>query len=322
MNLTLAILQLFVAVTGVIANSLRAKDVAQLRTYNGLLKLTDKTFQSVVQGPRDYSIAVLLTAEGVQYGCQFCKIVAPQYELIANSWRTQHPDGRKLFFAVADIAECPGVYRMLGLTHAPNLYIYPPTEGDDSPVGGFETYPFPSTGEQLDGLIKYFTGIAGERIKIVEPFHWDRVVLAVTTLAGVVGVLVFAHRQILAVIRAKQTWVAVSMVSIIMFIAGHMYNMIRKTPYIVSNGRGGVSYFVGGHSNQIAVETQIIAVTYVVLTFATISLITKAPRITNPQAQTFAVSCLCLVILLAYSFLMEKFHIKNGSYPYHLLRIF
>lgn len=38
-----------------------------------------------------------------------------------------------------------------------------------------------------------------------------------------------------------------------------MYNHIRKVPYVTGNGKGGITYFAGGFSNQFGIETQIIA---------------------------------------------------------------
>lgn len=38
-----------------------------------------------------------------------------------------------------------------------------------------------------------------------------------------------------------------------------MYNHIRKTAYVGGDGKGGMSYFAGGFSNQYGLETQIIA---------------------------------------------------------------
>jgi oligosaccharyltransferase complex subunit gamma len=38
-----------------------------------------------------------------------------------------------------------------------------------------------------------------------------------------------------------------------------MFNHIRKVPYVAGDGRGGVSYFAGGFSNQYGLETQIVA---------------------------------------------------------------
>ena len=38
-----------------------------------------------------------------------------------------------------------------------------------------------------------------------------------------------------------------------------MFNHIRKVPYIAGDGKGGISYFAGGFSNQFGMETQIVA---------------------------------------------------------------
>ena len=38
-----------------------------------------------------------------------------------------------------------------------------------------------------------------------------------------------------------------------------MFNHIRKVPYVSGDGKGGITYFVGGFSNQLGMETQIIA---------------------------------------------------------------
>jgi len=46
---------------------------------------------------------------------------------------------------------------------------------------------------------------------------------------------------------------------VLMFTSGHMYNHIRKVPYVTGNGKGGITYFAGGFSNQFGIETQIIA---------------------------------------------------------------
>ena len=38
-----------------------------------------------------------------------------------------------------------------------------------------------------------------------------------------------------------------------------MFNHIRKVPYVAGDGKGGISYFAGGFSNQFGLETQIVA---------------------------------------------------------------
>ena len=113
-----------------------------------------------------------------------------------------------------------------------------------------------------------------------------------------------------------------------------MFNRIRNTPYVTGNGRGGISYFAGGFSNQFGIETQIVAamcksgsgnlyirltsVIDAVLSFAIIALALNVPRIKNPQTQQVAVIIWAAVMFGMYSFLMSVFRIKNGGYPFYL----
>jgi oligosaccharyltransferase complex subunit gamma len=296
--------------------------VNSLKSRSGVIRLTDATFPKVVGGPRDYAIAVLLTAEGPQYGCAFCKVVGSPFEKVAASWNQDHPNGDGLFFAVADIAQTSGTYQQLGLKQAPNFWIYPPTAESSGISVGYDQCQFPATENLVQNFIDHIYKSIGKRVVIHEPFPWDRIFMSLGTIGLSGAILKIAYPVIIRIFRNKQLWIAVSLVTILMFTAGHMFNMIRKTPYVTGDGHGGVVYFVGGHSTQVAIETQIIAIVYAILSFSTISLIVKVPKIKHPQAQLFAVSLLGAVILLTFSFLMAKFHIKNGAYPLHLLRIF
>jgi oligosaccharyltransferase complex subunit gamma len=113
-----------------------------------------------------------------------------------------------------------------------------------------------------------------------------------------------------------------------------MFNHIRKVPYVAGDGRGGVSYFAGGFSNQFGLETQIVAAMcksrslatlspakqYVdgLLSFATISLALRVPRISDPKTQQLTVLLWGGVIFFMYSFLLSIFRMKNGGYPFWL----
>jgi len=97
-----------------------------------------------------------------------------------------------------------------------------------------------------------------------------------------------------------------------------MFNHIRKVPYVVGDGHGSISYFAGGFSNQYGLETQIVAAMYGLLSFATISLALKVPRISDPRTQQVAVLVWGGVIFVMYSFLLSVFRIKNGGYPFWL----
>ena len=55
-----------------------------------------------------------------------------------------------------------------------------------------------------------------------------------------------------------------------------------------------------------------------VLSFATIALALKVPRMSDPKAQQIAVVGWGAVMLLMYSFLLSVFRVKNGGYPFYL----
>lgn len=55
-----------------------------------------------------------------------------------------------------------------------------------------------------------------------------------------------------------------------------------------------------------------------VLSFATIALVIKVPRMTNAAAQQIAIFIWGGVMLVMYSFLLSVFRVKNGGYPFSL----
>jgi oligosaccharyltransferase complex subunit gamma len=55
-----------------------------------------------------------------------------------------------------------------------------------------------------------------------------------------------------------------------------------------------------------------------ILSFATISLALKVPRIADSRKQQIAVFVWGAVLLGMYSFLLSVFRIKNGGYPFWL----
>jgi oligosaccharyltransferase complex subunit gamma len=163
-----------------------------------------------------------------------------------------------------------------------------------------------------------------------------KIAVSVTTVLGLITFFSVASPYILPVIQNRNLWAAISLIAILLFTSGHMFNHIRKVPYVSGDGKGGISYFAGGFQNQYGLETQIVAAMCKsrfllldviveltrtadgILAFATISLALKVPRMTDPRAQQIAVFVWGGVILGMYSFLLSVFRIKNGGYPFFL----
>lgn len=96
--------------------------------------------------------------------------------------------------------------------------------------------------------------------KVVRPYDYTNIVTGlVSVIAGAV-LLKFTFPIIKPALYSRNLWAAISLIAILLFTSGHMFNHIRRVPYVANNGKGGVSYIAGGFSNQFGLETQIIAV--------------------------------------------------------------
>lgn len=93
----------------------------------------------------------------------------------------------------------------------------------------------------------------------VRPINYVRIAVTLTAVLGLLTFASVAAPYILPVVQNRNLWAAISLIAILLFTSGHMYNHIRKVPYVAADGRGGISYFAGGFQNQFGLETQIVA---------------------------------------------------------------
>lgn len=86
-----------------------------------------------------------------------------------------------------------------------------------------------------------------------------RIVSAITILMAVVTAIAVLSPYLLPIVQNRNLWAAISLIAILLFTSGQMFNHIRKVPYVAGDGQGGISYFAGGFQNQFGMETQIVA---------------------------------------------------------------
>jgi oligosaccharyltransferase complex subunit gamma len=94
---------------------------------------------------------------------------------------------------------------------------------------------------------------------VQRPINYVKIVTVTTAVVGVFTFLTVAAPYLLPIIQNRNLWAAISLIAVLLFTSGHMFNHIRKVPYVQANGKGGVSYFAGGFQNQFGLETQIVA---------------------------------------------------------------
>lgn len=132
----------------------------------------------------------------------------------------------------------PGYFRDLSL-----IYIFV-----SSPIGAEQLYAW--IGRHLP---------EGPKPPLVRPFNYMRLISAITILMGAITLFTVLSPYILPIVQNRSLWAAVSLIAILLFTSGQMFNHIRKVPYVAGDGHGGISYFAGGFQNQFGMETQIIA---------------------------------------------------------------
>jgi oligosaccharyltransferase complex subunit gamma len=86
-----------------------------------------------------------------------------------------------------------------------------------------------------------------------------RIVSGITILMATVTGFAVLSPYLLPILQNRNLWAAISLIAILLFTSGQMFNHIRKVPYVAGDGQGGISYFAGGFQNQFGMETQIVA---------------------------------------------------------------
>jgi len=79
---------------------------AKQLSSSGPVKLTDRTYNDLTKKPRDYSVAVLLTALEARFGCGLCNEFQPEWELLGRSWSRGDKGGEsRLIYGTLDFAD-------------------------------------------------------------------------------------------------------------------------------------------------------------------------------------------------------------------------
>ncbi|KAF3056094.1 60S ribosomal protein L18-B [Trichoderma lentiforme] len=286
------------------------------------IKLNDATYASLTTAPRNHSVAVLLTALETRFGCQLCQEFQPEWDLLGKSWTKGDKTGEsRLIFGTLDFADGRETFISLGLQTAPVLMLFNPTVGPHAATSPEPSrYDFtagPPAAEQVHSwLSRQLPNRPHPAVK--RPINWLRWASTITLVLGVGTALVSASSYVLPIIQNRNIWASVSLIAILLFTSGHMFNHIRKVPYIVGDGKGGVSYIAGGFQSQLGLETQIVAAIYGILSFCAITLAVKVPRMADSKTQQVAVVVWSITLFLVYSFLLSVFRVKNGGYPFSL----
>lgn len=79
------------------------------------VRLSDATYKALTSAPRDYSVAVLLTALESRFGCQLCREFQPEWDLLSRSWVKGDKKGEsRLVLGFLDFSEGRDTFMSVG----------------------------------------------------------------------------------------------------------------------------------------------------------------------------------------------------------------
>ncbi|ODV64301.1 OST3/OST6 family protein ASCRUDRAFT_30105 [Ascoidea rubescens DSM 1968] len=341
----------FVLITFLIqdANCFKSEQISKILKKNGnpsILKLSSRNYKNIICEDRDYHLFVYLTATNPQINCVTCFQFQPIYEILASSYSkenninsikdSQNGDETPIFFAIADFGVSQNqreIFQSYKITSVPKLYYYSPTNvtKNDLIADVHDEYVFSFSSSTIDkdevlgDFRNWIYETTNQRIKIYKPINYSNIFL--TSVISIIIVFIFKtfYSTILnKVLLNKNVWSSFSILLIILFISGYMFNTIRNVPYlkIDPNGGSAVEYFVSGQQQQLGIETQIVSMLYAVLSVSVVVLIKSVPQIYNAKVNYVTTLFFVSLILLLASSLVCIFHKKSPGYPYYLLHIF
>ncbi|ODQ80650.1 hypothetical protein BABINDRAFT_160897 [Babjeviella inositovora NRRL Y-12698] len=292
-----------------------------------VLRITHTNYESIMNGPRDYDLVLLITATDPRVGCHLCTEYNPSFIAIAGEHAKASQGKSNVFFALLDFNEkSRPIFQQMQLQNVPKLYYYPKTAKPTPLTAGFEQMPF-MEGSHAENTVNWLLSKFPDHKFSVPLPPTDYASAALTVTFGAVCAYV-VYLNLAKVVRnflGKNVWALASTLTVLMFVSGYMFNSIRDTQYMRYDADKNPIYFVSGHQMQLGVETQIVSFIYGILSIFFVGLVQKLPRseklLKNRKAEFAATAAVCVAIFFAYSLLISVFHKKNLGYPYSLANL-
>lgn len=293
----------------------------------GYITLSDATYKKHLFGHRDYDVILFMTSRSPQLNCALCQEFAPALEAVAHLFASSYPNGVKsgknLFFLYSDFIENRKLFELMGLDLIPKMYYLPATPentGADSFNSQSEQYPF-YQGDFVQLTKQWVVKMNGHEFQILVPTDYAKMVFNGLATFSIILLFKRFRGHIFALFLSNLIWGAATILLVLLFISGQMFNQIRSVPFI--NERGDKPEIISPNAQmQFGVETQIVSTLYGLLGVAFIILVNRVSSIKNAKIQFFAAMIVSALLYLLYSVFLSVFNIKYQGYPYMLLNFF
>lgn len=78
-------------------------------------ELNEKSYNELTATPRDYSVAVLLTARDAKYACGVCRDFDPEWSIVGRSWQKgDRNGGSRVLLSTLDFDQGRNIFMKVG----------------------------------------------------------------------------------------------------------------------------------------------------------------------------------------------------------------
>ncbi|GMM27829.1 dolichyl-diphosphooligosaccharide--protein glycotransferase [Martiniozyma asiatica (nom. inval.)] len=286
-------------------------------TKNGMLHLTEENYHSYIKN-NDFNLVVLLTATDPRIKCKLCVEFEPIYKQVAAKYAesiTGEPipadETSRLILAHSEYTEARTYFTDLGLTSVPKVYHYAPGLGPK--MTQFSNDFMFMTEDNVEAFQRWLTevtpGLAISDLKFMPKMSIGSILTPVFSIFAIGAIAYYKSNFFLKLFGFKKLWQTLSLILILIFVSGQMYNQIRGA---ASNKNG--DYFQVGHNTQFAIESQVIGSIYLFLTISLLTLLHAKSGKVGMLVVIFA----CGLSIGLFSGLINAYSIKSPGYPFRV----
>ncbi|SGZ52413.1 CIC11C00000001328 [Sungouiella intermedia] len=305
-------------------------DIRQLlaaKGSNGVLEVDEHNYEQFLEGHRDYHLVLYMASDSPQFNCILCREVHPVFDTVADSWQRAFPQGfdnagENLYFLSAEFLNSKTLFQKMQLDSIPKIFHFPPTSPLDKPNAWLtknDQYQF-YAGDHTQMLKQWITSITNKLFDIYVKVNYVKMFMNGAIAFAVVMLLRKFSHYLSALVTSSFVWGSLSLVLILIFLAGYMFNQIRGTPFVRENG-DQVEYFAPSAQMQYGLETQVISTVYGLLAMLFVLLVNRVSSIKNAKVQFFAVILVSGLVYLVYGLYLFVFAQKYKGYPFTLLNL-
>lgn len=311
---------LLVLAAGAFAESSKYAKALEAMGDRSFIDANGQTFRRfVINGPRDYTAIVFITATSAQ--CAACTALDPAFQRVADTYMGLSSVNKdsKLVFIRAEISHLQDLYNVLStkFQEVPQIFRLPPTTKSGSQFEFARSDVFVITTESLNAqaISKFVKEKTGVDIPIVE-LPWQMIFISIGISTVVLLAIKFVPNP-LNHLRNPYLYMTLVFVLCAANFGGTPFNLINNPPFIYADPYSGrVIWYLRSARSQLKLEGMIVGVSVVSWAMSLVGLQEWALKQKHPVRRAIGVCTLGGLLVVISLFIHFLFKEKYGFYPY------